>query len=69
MVTYWDSGFGPGNWVIWKNVFVCIFGVLALVFGTKDSIDQIIKLYTPEALNSTLDVIATNATIGFNTTS
>lgn len=61
MVTYWDSGFGPCNWVIWKNVIVCIFGALALVFGTKDSIEQIIKLYAPAAAAS-LEVIATNAT-------
>lgn len=45
MITYWDQGFGKFNWIIWKNVIVCIFGVLALIFGSKDAIADIIKLY------------------------
>ncbi|XP_055621307.1 proton-coupled amino acid transporter-like protein pathetic isoform X2 [Toxorhynchites rutilus septentrionalis] len=46
MVTYWDQGFGKFNWIIWKNVLVSIFGIIALVFGSKTSIEDIIKLYT-----------------------
>lgn len=42
-VTYWDSGFGPYNWVILKNVIVIVFGTLALVFGSKDAIEGIMK--------------------------
>lgn len=61
LVTYWDSGFGPCNWIIWKNVLISIFGVMALYFGTKDSIEQIVKLYSPAA-NAMLEVIATNNT-------
>ena len=60
-VTYWETGFGKYNWVVWKNVFVCIFGMLALVFGSKDAIHDIMKLYGgEEALNGTL---AANATL------
>ncbi|XP_055596083.1 proton-coupled amino acid transporter-like protein pathetic isoform X2 [Uranotaenia lowii] len=46
LATYWEQGFGKFNWIIWKNVFVCFFGIVALVFGSKSSIEDIIKLYT-----------------------
>lgn len=65
MITYWDSGFGPGNWVIWKNVLVCFFGLFALYFGTKDSVEQIIKMYMPEANNTISAAEAINATSAF----
>ncbi|XP_058457175.1 proton-coupled amino acid transporter-like protein pathetic isoform X1 [Malaya genurostris] len=45
MVTYWDQGFGQFNWIIWKNVLVFFFGIVALIFGSKSSIEDIIKLY------------------------
>ncbi|XP_072931013.1 proton-coupled amino acid transporter-like protein pathetic isoform X2 [Epargyreus clarus] len=38
VITYWDIGFGPCQYLIWKNILVTIFGVFALVFGTKDAI-------------------------------
>lgn len=50
MVTYWEQGFGKYNWVIIKNVIVCIFGMLALVFGSKSAIGDIVKMYSPEAI-------------------
>jgi solute carrier family 36 (proton-coupled amino acid transporter) len=45
MVTYWDQGFGKFNYIIWKNVIVCLFGLLALYFGSKDAIIDIMKVY------------------------
>lgn len=48
IVTYWDVGFGPCNWVIIKNIFLFIFGVLALVFGSYTSIVDIVNLYVPQ---------------------
>lgn len=45
-VTYWDDGFGPLNWVIWKNVIITIFGFFALIFGSLSAIQEIMKLYT-----------------------
>lgn len=48
IITYWDEGFGKYNWVIFKNVLVCAFGIFALIFGSKDAIHEIIKLYSPE---------------------
>lgn len=64
-VTYWETGFGKYNWVVWKNVFVCIFGMLALIFGSKDAIVDIMKLYGDEsdALNSTLSANFISSTL------
>lgn len=45
-VTYWDEGFGKWNWVIIKNVFVVAFGILALIFGSKSAIGDIVQLYS-----------------------
>lgn len=45
-VTLWDDGFGKGNWIVWKNVIILIFGVLALIFGSYTSIIDIIKEYS-----------------------
>lgn len=45
VITYWNIGFGPGNYLIWKNVLVLIFGLFALVFGTKDAVISIIAVY------------------------
>lgn len=46
MVTYWEQGFGKYNWVIWKNIIIFAFGCLALWFGSKSAIEDIVKLYT-----------------------
>lgn len=43
--TFWEHGFGKYNWVVWKNVFVIAFGCMALWFGTKASIEEIIEMY------------------------
>jgi hypothetical protein len=41
-----------GRWLLWKNVLVCAFGVMSLIFGTLTSIEDIIKVYSdPEVLN------------------
>lgn len=42
-VTYWDIGFGKGNWVAMKNVVITIIGVLALLFGSRSSLIDIVK--------------------------
>lgn len=46
VITYWDIGFGRCNYLIWKNILVLIFGLFALVFGTKDAIQSIINEYS-----------------------
>lgn len=64
-VTYWDVGFGPCNWVVFKNIILFIFGVLSLVFGSYTSILDIVAIYSPpeSILNAGL-----NATAGLNGT-
>ncbi|XP_043286065.1 proton-coupled amino acid transporter-like protein pathetic [Venturia canescens] len=47
-VTYWDVGFGVGNWVAIKNVVIAVVGVLALVFGSRSAIVDITRLYMPQ---------------------
>lgn len=46
IITYWNIGFGPYKYLIWKNVLVFIFGLFALIFGTKDAIISIIEVYS-----------------------
>lgn len=46
IATFWDIGFGPGRILIWKNILVFLFGMFALVFGTKDAVRDIIKVYS-----------------------
>ncbi|KOB73554.1 Proton-coupled amino acid transporter 4 [Operophtera brumata] len=46
VITYWDIGFGRFNFIIWKNVLVLIFGLFALIFGTKEAVISIINEYT-----------------------
>ncbi|XP_041986662.1 proton-coupled amino acid transporter-like protein pathetic [Aricia agestis] len=38
IITFWDIGFGPYKYLIWKNILVVLFGLFALVFGTKDAV-------------------------------
>lgn len=47
--TVWDDGFGQYNWIVWKNFVLIAFGIFALIFGTKDAIQDIVKLYTTES--------------------
>lgn len=47
-VTYWDVGFGPGNWVALKNVIICVIGLMALIFGSRSALMQIAALYSAQ---------------------
>lgn len=42
-IVFWDAGFGFLKWKLFKNIFVVIFGVLAMIFGTHSGIKSIIK--------------------------
>lgn len=46
VITYWNIGFGPGKYLIWKNILVLLFGLFALIFGTKEAVNDIIRVYT-----------------------
>lgn len=48
VVTFWENGMGQYQWRLWKNVLLCIFGVIALASGTYTSILDIIAEYTPK---------------------
>ncbi|KAK0180804.1 hypothetical protein PV327_003149 [Microctonus hyperodae] len=47
MVVLWDVGFGRFNWIVIKNILITIFGIFALIFGSRcalyDIYDQMIK--------------------------
>ncbi|XP_017955143.1 proton-coupled amino acid transporter-like protein pathetic isoform X2 [Drosophila navojoa] len=46
LVVHWDSGFGPGNWILWKNIIIMLCGVAALIFGSLSAIQDIMKVYS-----------------------
>lgn len=46
VITFWDIGLGPCKYLLWKNILIFIFGLFALIFGTKDAIIEIIHMYS-----------------------
>ncbi|CAG9816111.1 unnamed protein product [Phaedon cochleariae] len=53
MLTFWEKGFGRYNWKIVKNIVVAVTAMLALIFGSKSAIEEIVMMYTSPS-NSTL---------------
>ncbi|GLH03572.1 Proton-coupled amino acid transporter-like protein pathetic [Gryllus bimaculatus] len=49
VVTFWEHGMGPGRWRLWKNILLCVFGLIALGSGTYTSILEIIAVYATPA--------------------
>lgn len=47
LITFWGQGFGKYNWKIFKNIVVVIAALMALIFGSKLAIQDIIKMYVP----------------------
>lgn len=43
LVTFWDSGLGRFNWMLWKNLFLIVFGMIGFVTGTYVSIQEILR--------------------------
>lgn len=66
LVTYWDDGFGKGNWMIWKNVVVVAFGILALVFGSKSAIEDIFAQSTEPIVSDVFNNVTTTVASAFN---
>ena len=54
MLTYWDHGYGKWFWMIWKNLIIIIFGLIACIFGTIDAIKHIVELYTDNKIHNDL---------------
>uniref|UniRef100_A0A1I8NFE8 Amino acid transporter transmembrane domain-containing protein n=1 Tax=Musca domestica TaxID=7370 RepID=A0A1I8NFE8_MUSDO len=43
IITFWPVGFGRYNWIMWKDIFILIFGLCGFFFGTYASIAQILN--------------------------
>nr|CAD7441604.1 unnamed protein product [Timema bartmani] len=43
--TCWEHDLGRWNWLLWKNLFIIIFSLVALITGTYTSIIEIITAY------------------------
>lgn len=41
----WPKDFGPCGWIIVKNVFLGLLGVLLLIFGTYSSLKRIVAAF------------------------
>lgn len=49
-----NGGFGKFNWLLWKNIFLMIFSIVAMVAGAFVSIKHIIEIYTGNEANKEL---------------
>ncbi|GJQ88033.1 putative proton-coupled amino acid transporter [Trypoxylus dichotomus] len=56
IITFWDKGFGKYNWKIVKNAVVIIAGIIALIFGSKMAIEEIIQEMSQTPQNATIPV-------------
>ncbi|KAK9709779.1 Transmembrane amino acid transporter protein [Popillia japonica] len=54
IVTFWDKGFGKYNWKIFKDIIIIFAGIIALVFGSKMAIEEIIESMSPTPQNATV---------------
>ncbi|XP_034103693.1 proton-coupled amino acid transporter-like protein pathetic isoform X1 [Drosophila albomicans] len=59
IIVHWDTGFGAGNWIIWKNIIITLCGIFALVFGTQSAIKDIMATYGPAPTPATIPVPST----------
>ena len=56
VVTFWDQGFGKFNWRVWKNVVIVLAGLMALIFGSKLAIQDIVNEYRTTELVSDMQL-------------
>lgn len=56
MLTFHDKGFGKFNWKLIKNFIVAVMAMMALIFGSKSAIEDIVNMYTPK-YNSSVDYL------------
>lgn len=43
IVTFWSIGFGKYKWMLWKDIFILMFGLCGFFFGTYASLAQILN--------------------------
>ncbi|XP_031633234.1 proton-coupled amino acid transporter-like protein pathetic [Contarinia nasturtii] len=46
IMTCWNYGFGRFNWILIKNFICVVFGLFALIFGTRSAIAQIFQHFS-----------------------
>ncbi|CAG9856015.1 unnamed protein product [Phyllotreta striolata] len=68
ILTFWDKGFGKYNWKMLKNVVVVVIAFLALIFGSKAAIEDIVAMYSSAPVNATLVNSTTPANLLNSTT-
>lgn len=49
IVVFWKDGFGFAYWKLIKNVFILIFGTLAMIFGTHSGVMEVINYSSPKS--------------------
>ena len=49
IITFWDNGYGKYRWILWKDIFIMVFGLLGFGFGSYVSIWNIIHPETIQA--------------------
>ncbi|XP_017040393.1 proton-coupled amino acid transporter-like protein pathetic [Drosophila ficusphila] len=54
LIVHWETGFGKFNWILWKNIFITLCGIGALIFGSLAAIEDILKAYAPKDAAVTL---------------
>ncbi|XP_058832722.1 proton-coupled amino acid transporter-like protein CG1139 [Topomyia yanbarensis] len=43
IITYWPGRkYGPGNWILWKDIAICLFGLFGFFIGTSTSLVEIV---------------------------
>ncbi|KDR21512.1 Proton-coupled amino acid transporter 1 [Zootermopsis nevadensis] len=43
IATHWESGLGPFKWVLWKDGFFILIGVIGFITGTYASVEAIVQ--------------------------
>lgn len=70
-VSCWECHLGTGNWRLWKNCFLALVAVCALVSGTWISVLDIIELYrddTPSILGNGTSLLGPATAAALNST-
>ncbi|XP_023028356.2 proton-coupled amino acid transporter-like protein pathetic [Leptinotarsa decemlineata] len=66
-LTFWDKGFGRCHWKIFKNIIITLMAILALIFGSKTAVEEIIVMYTTNMADLNSNSTVPSGTV-FNST-
>ncbi|CAB0040353.1 unnamed protein product [Trichogramma brassicae] len=59
-ISCWEAHLGVGYWRLWKNAFLVLVSIFALIAGSWISIEQIIELYTKSSPASSIATCTLN---------